>query len=72
VIAGKGYTAIHDHRLLQKILDEVFKENPEVVSQIKEGKAKLIHYLIGQAMKKTQGKAAPRTIRELIDKKLRS
>ncbi|MEJ2725215.1 MAG: Asp-tRNA(Asn)/Glu-tRNA(Gln) amidotransferase subunit GatB [Deltaproteobacteria bacterium] len=72
VIARDGYKAIHDHQVLKKILNEVFKENPEVVSQIREGKTKLTHYLIGQVMKKTQGKADPKTIRELIDKKLRS
>jgi aspartyl-tRNA(Asn)/glutamyl-tRNA(Gln) amidotransferase subunit B len=71
VIADKGYTAIHDRHVLEKILNDVFTENPEVVSQIKEGKTKLTHYLIGEAMKKTQGKADPKIIRELIDKKLR-
>jgi aspartyl-tRNA(Asn)/glutamyl-tRNA(Gln) amidotransferase subunit B len=72
VIAGKGYKAIHDHQVLEKILNDVLMENPEILSQIKEGKTKLIHYLIGQVMKKTQGKANPKTLREVIDKKLRS
>jgi aspartyl-tRNA(Asn)/glutamyl-tRNA(Gln) amidotransferase subunit B len=72
VIARKGYKAIHDHHVLEKILNDVFMENPEVVSQIEEGKTKLIHYLIGQVMKKTQGKANPKTVRELINKKLLS
>jgi len=72
VIGKKGYKAIHDHRVLENVVAEVFGENPDVVSQIKEGKSKLTHYLIGQVMKKTEGKADPKTIRELIDKKILS
>jgi aspartyl-tRNA(Asn)/glutamyl-tRNA(Gln) amidotransferase subunit B len=70
VIAKKGYKAIHDHRVLQSVVEEVFRESPDVVSQIKAGQSKLIHYLIGQVMKKTEGKADPKTIRELIDKRV--
>ncbi|MGD2127356.1 MAG: Asp-tRNA(Asn)/Glu-tRNA(Gln) amidotransferase subunit GatB [Desulfobacteraceae bacterium] len=70
VIAKKDYKAIHDINVLEKVLNEVLEENPELVSQIKEGKTKLIHYLIGQVMKKTHGKANPKTVSELIDQKL--
>jgi aspartyl-tRNA(Asn)/glutamyl-tRNA(Gln) amidotransferase subunit B len=46
------------------------KENPKVVSQIEEGDLKPIDFLVGQVMRKTRGKANPKSVIALIHKKL--
>jgi aspartyl-tRNA(Asn)/glutamyl-tRNA(Gln) amidotransferase subunit B len=43
-------------------------ENPEAVKKIKEGMAHPIDFLIGQVMKKTEGKANAKKVREIIHK----
>ena len=45
-------------------------ENPKVVAQIKSGETKPIDFLIGQVMKKTNGKAKPKKVKELLNNKL--
>ena len=70
IIDKKGLKPIHDTGVLEKTLYEVMSENPEAVTQIKEGMTKPISFLIGKVMKKTSGKANPKKVSELIHKKL--
>ena len=70
VIAARELKPIQDLNALERVLDEVIAENPDPVARIKEGSTKPMDYLIGQVMKKTQGKANPGKLRELLQKKL--
>ena len=70
VIAEKGLKPIHDLNALDKVLDEVIAENPEVIAKIREGSTKPVDFLIGQVMKKTRGKADPGRLRKVLQKKL--
>ncbi len=57
---------------LDKIIREVVKDNPEITEKIKQGKTNVIQYLVGQAMKKTRGRAEPNTIRKLLEEELKN
>jgi len=70
IIESKGLRPIQDKATLEKILEEVLTENPQAVSEIKQGMSKPVDFLVGQIMKKTKGKANPIKARELIEKKL--
>lgn len=70
IIDQKGLRPIQDLRQLEMFLQEAMTENADAVTQVKAGETKPIDFLIGQVMKKTQGKADPKKIRELIQKKL--
>jgi len=70
VISKKGLKQINNTEELEKITDEVIAKNPDAVNQYKAGKSKAISYLIGQIMARTQGKANPQIVSELIIKKL--
>jgi aspartyl-tRNA(Asn)/glutamyl-tRNA(Gln) amidotransferase subunit B len=70
IIEEKGLKPILDGELLGKILDEVITENSGAVEKITAGETKPVDFLIGQVMKKTKGKADPKKVRELIQKKL--
>ncbi len=72
IIEEKGLKPIQNGDILRGILDEVISENPDAYSQIEKGKKKPISFLIGQVMKKTKGRAHPKKVRELIEKKLLS
>ena len=70
IIEEQGLRPIQDTELLEKVLDTVVAENSDIAVQIKEGETKPIDFLIGQVMRKTSGKADPKRVRELIQKKL--
>jgi len=68
VIEEKGLAQVSDDSVLEKMAREVVVENEKVANQIREGKESAIGFLVGQAMKKTQGKANPKMMGELIRK----
>ena len=68
IIEEKGLKPIQDTDLLTNLVKEVITENPKSVARIKDGDKKPIDFLIGQIMKKTKGKANPKSLRPLIEK----
>ena len=56
--------------LMEKLVRELIDEHQDIADQIRNGKESAVGFLIGQAMKKTQGKANPKKIGELIKKAL--
>jgi aspartyl-tRNA(Asn)/glutamyl-tRNA(Gln) amidotransferase subunit B len=66
IIDEKGLTPILDADLLGQVLNETMADYPDVVTKIKQGETNPIDFLIGQVMKKTKGKADPKTVKNLI------
>jgi aspartyl-tRNA(Asn)/glutamyl-tRNA(Gln) amidotransferase subunit B len=46
-------------------------KNPKEVERFRAGEEKLLGFFVGQIMKATKGKANPKTVNELLKKKLR-
>lgn len=70
VVAESGMTQISDEGELQKIVQEVIKNNPKQVEQYKAGKETVIMFLVGQVMKASKGKANPEVATRLMKKEL--
>jgi aspartyl-tRNA(Asn)/glutamyl-tRNA(Gln) amidotransferase subunit B len=70
IIKDKDLKPLSDDSALEKVVDEVCNENPDVVEQLKAGETKPIDFLVGQVMRKTKGKANPKRVREIINKKM--
>ncbi|MCS7119747.1 MAG: Asp-tRNA(Asn)/Glu-tRNA(Gln) amidotransferase subunit GatB [Nitrososphaerota archaeon] len=69
IVEEEGLMKIDDRNILSGLIDIVFDENPKAVQDsFKDEKA--IHYLIGQLMKKTNGRADPVMANELVREKL--
>jgi aspartyl-tRNA(Asn)/glutamyl-tRNA(Gln) amidotransferase subunit B len=66
VIEDKGLKQISDDSFIEEIVNEVLEENPQAIEDIQNGKDRAIGYLVGQVMKKSQGKANPQKVNELI------
>ena len=72
IINSKGLKQVTDTGAIEKIVDEVIAENPDNVAAYKGGKDKLFGFFVGQVLKKSQGKANPDIVNELLKKKLGS
>ena len=70
IVDEKGLKQVTDTGAIEKIVDEVLAENPDSVAGYKAGKDKLFGFFVGAVMKKTQGKANPGVVNELLKKKL--
>lgn len=70
LVEEKGLGLISDEGVLESIVAEVVKNNPDQVAAYKGGKDKLFGFFVGQVMKKTQGRANPALINKLLKKAL--
>ncbi len=70
VMEEKGLKQISDREHLENIVLEILEKNPGPVEDYKEGKKKALGFLIGQVMKRTQGKANPQIVNELMIERL--
>ncbi len=69
-VRERGLEAVSDTGLLETAVDEVLAANPEAVASYRAGEKKLANFLMGQVMKRTQGKASPGAVREILARKL--
>ncbi|MCK5581514.1 MAG: Asp-tRNA(Asn)/Glu-tRNA(Gln) amidotransferase subunit GatB [Candidatus Omnitrophica bacterium] len=70
IIQEKGLAQVSDDSALEKIINDILAENQNVVDQIKDGKQSAMGFLIGQAMRKSQGKANPKKVGEMIKRRI--
>ncbi|MBM4240998.1 MAG: Asp-tRNA(Asn)/Glu-tRNA(Gln) amidotransferase subunit GatB [Euryarchaeota archaeon] len=65
-----GLIGIADEKNVLKAVKKSIEENPQAVSDYKEGKKEALNYLVGQVMRITRGKAEPdktvKMLKELI------
>ena len=72
IIAKSGYVQISDVAAIEKIVDQVLAENAAAVDDWKHGKTNAAGWLMGQVMKKSQGKANPAEATRLVNEKLKA
>ncbi len=70
IIKSKGLAQISGEDAISDIIDNIIKDNPNEVKSYKDGKHKLIGFFVGEVMKKTKGKANPKTANKILTKKL--
>jgi aspartyl-tRNA(Asn)/glutamyl-tRNA(Gln) amidotransferase subunit B len=70
IISAKGLTQISDTDALQKVVEKVVSDNPDIVHKYLAGKTNLFGALMGQIMKETKGKANPQMVSELLKKEI--
>jgi aspartyl-tRNA(Asn)/glutamyl-tRNA(Gln) amidotransferase subunit B len=70
MIQARGLTQIQDTGLIEGFVNEVIAANPKMVEEFRSGKEKAMNALVGQVMKKSQGKANPQQVSDLIKAKL--
>ena len=71
IIKEKGLVKISSREELQGIVEKVFSEHPKCVEDaLAEENA--VHFLVGQLMRRTKGKADPQLANKLIQEKLKT
>jgi aspartyl-tRNA(Asn)/glutamyl-tRNA(Gln) amidotransferase subunit B len=70
VVKQKGLRQMSDEGEIGRVIDEVLGAHPREVEQYRAGKEKVLGFFIGQVMKRTQGKANPKLLNELLREKL--
>lgn len=71
VMKQKGLEQVSDDASLAQWIVDAIRENPKVVEDFKSGKETAAMFLVGQVMKKSQGKANPGKVKDLLLAKLK-
>ncbi len=54
----------------EKIVEEILKENPQAVLDLKKGEKKALNFLLGLVMRKSKGKTSAKEAQKLIEEKI--
>jgi aspartyl-tRNA(Asn)/glutamyl-tRNA(Gln) amidotransferase subunit B len=65
------FQPMHEVDAIEPIVDQVLKDNPQSILDIKAGKTKALAFLVGQVMKLSKGKASPAIVNDLLMKKIK-
>ena len=71
IIDKEGLKQISNTDELNKIVDNIIKNNYKSVEEYQNGKDKLLGFFVGQVMKETQGKGNPKLINQILKEKLK-
>lgn len=71
IVAEKGLLRIASRKDIEELADRVLTENPKAVQDVAVDE-KAVHYLIGQLMRLTKGKADPQLANQIIKEKLKN
>lgn len=71
IVAELGLANAADQNSILPIIEEVIIAFPEEVKQYKKGKGALVGMFMGEVMKRSHGKADPKTTKELLVSKLK-
>lgn len=66
IVEEKGWVQISDEGAIKAAVVEVLDANPKIVEDLKNGRDKVLGFLVGQVMKATKGKANPQLVNQLI------
>jgi aspartyl-tRNA(Asn)/glutamyl-tRNA(Gln) amidotransferase subunit B len=71
LVSERGLEAVSDAGVLTTAVDEVLAEHPDNIEKYRAGETKVLNFLMGQVMRRTQGKADPNAVRELLAERLK-
>ena len=71
IVEEKGLKQITDAGEIEIAVNNVIADNADQVRKFREGNQKVVGWFVGQVMKKTQGKANPQIVNELLLEKLK-
>ena len=71
IVEEKGLKQITDAGEIETAVNNVIADNADQVKKYREGNQKVVGWFVGQVMKKTQGKANPQMVNELLLEKLK-
>jgi len=72
IIQSKGLEQISDEKDIVPIIIEVLKSFPIQLQEYLDGKEKILDFFVGQVMQRTQGRANPSLVNEILKKTIKN
>jgi len=72
VMEEEGLEKIEGDSQIEKLVQEIIKENSSAVADYRRGKEESLQFLLGQLMRKTRGQIDPQLAKEKLQQLLQS
>ena len=72
IVDEEGLAQSGDESAIVALVAGVLADNPDAVDQFRKGRTNIVGFLVGQVIKKSQGKANPKVVSELMRRALES
>ena len=70
IIEARGLLQVRDADRLGEWVESVVADSPDEVARYRSGETKVLGFLVGQVMRRSQGQADPRRVNELLVERL--
>ena len=70
LVRERGLAVVSDAGVLEEAVEEVLRAHAELAARHREGDEKVVHFLMGQVMKRLRGQADPAALRRVLVEKL--
>ena len=70
IVSARGLEQDSDADAIEATVDDVIAEQAEAADKVRAGNSGTIGFLVGQVMRKTNGRANPKLVNELLRRKL--
>jgi aspartyl-tRNA(Asn)/glutamyl-tRNA(Gln) amidotransferase subunit B len=70
IVDEEGLAQTGDESAIIALVTAVIDENPDAVAQFRKGRTNIVGFLVGQVIKKSQGKANPKVVTEVMRRQL--
>ena len=71
-VTEQGLLLVEQEGQVQQAVEKVMQDFPQCVEDYKNGKEKILGYLVGQTMKMLGGKASPQKVQEVLKQQLKN
>lgn len=71
IVEEEGLLQISDDSKIEAMVDEVLEDNPDTIQEYLGGRDRVLGFLVGQVMKASRGQANPKTVNEMLVKKIK-
>lgn len=70
IVAERGLNQVSDTNWLRQLVEQIITEHPDVVLKYRSGKTNVLGFLVGQVLQRSQGRANPRLVTQLLQERL--
>jgi len=70
IVKDLGLDKITKNNIVEDAVEEALKENPQAIQDYLSGKSEALNFVVGQVMRKTKGRADPKTILGMLKMKI--
>ncbi len=72
IVESRNLVQVSDTEWLQQLVDSVLADHPDAVAKCRGGRTNVVGFLVGQVLQRSQGRANPKLVTQLVRERLQA